>query len=793
MVFQLIQLNYLDRSKLLDTALCVKVPITDMNLEQAPNLASLKQPSIHSLTQIQPHGVLLVLQEPNLTILQASRNVSTAFEMSVEDVLGKTLDDILDPFQVDRFRTGLTYDNLDLINPTKVWVRRKGDDYLVFDAVFHRSADGFLVLELEPALTHENIPFLSFYHLAKASINQLESTSNLQDFCQIIVREVRKVTGFDRVMLYKFDQDGHGEVVAEEKLDEMEAYLRLHYPESDIPQPARKMFLSNWIRVIPDANMQPVELYPSHNPITNQATDLTLSILRSPYSCHLDYLHNMGVGASLTISLIKDQTLWGLIACHHRTPKQIPYELRKACEFLGRVIFAEISTREETADHNYRIKLSHVQTSLVEWMSQEDNFIDGLTQHEPNLLELANASGAAICFGGRWTTIGRTPPEDELNYLAQWLAKTVEGEIFYTDSLPLIYSDAERFKDVASGLLAIPISKRSFVLWFRPEVIQTVNWGGDPNNAYELQQAGNDLKLCPRKSFELWKETVRLKSLPWKPVEIKATLELRKAIVNIVLRQAEELTLLAQDLERSNAELKKFAYVASHDLQEPLNQVANYVQLLEMRYDEALDQDAKEFIGFAVEGVGLMQTLIDDVLAYSKVDLKGIEWELTEVETALNQGLNNLRGRIAETGAIVTSDPMPTIVADGTQLMQLFQNLIGNAIKFRKQNEPPRIHIGVQRQEDAWLFSVQDNGIGIDPQFANRIFVIFQRLHTRDEYPGSGMGLAICKKIVECHRGRIWVESQLGQGATFCFTIPVGGRDRNASGRKKQNYLSSGR
>jgi chemotaxis family two-component system sensor kinase Cph1 len=764
-----------------------------MNLEQTPNLTSLKQPSIHSLTQIQPHGVLLVLQEPDLTILQASRNVSTAFEMSVEDVLGKTLDDILDPFQVDRFRTGLTYDNLDLINPTKVWVRRKGDDYLVFDAVFHRSADGFLVLELEPALTHENIPFLSFYHLAKASINQLESTSNLQDFCQIIVREVRKVTGFDRVMLYKFDQDGHGEVVAEEKLDDMEAYLGLHYPESDIPQPARKMFLSNWIRVIPDANIQPVELYPSHNPITNQATDLTLSILRSPYSCHLDYLHNMGVGASLTISLIKDQTLWGLIACHHRTPKQIPYELRKACEFLGRVIFAEISTREETADHNYRMKLSQVQTALVEWMSQEDNFIDGLTQHEPNLLELANASGAAICFGGRWTTIGRTPPEDELNYLAQWLAKTVEGEIFYTDSLPLIYSDAERFKDVASGLLAIPISKRSFVLWFRPEVIQTVNWGGDPNNAYELQQAGNDLKLCPRKSFELWKETVRLKSLPWKPVEIKATLELRKAIVNIVLRQAEELTLLAQDLERSNAELKKFAYVASHDLQEPLNQVANYVQLLEMRYDEALDQDAKEFIGFAVEGVGLMQTLIDDVLAYSKVDLKGIEWELTEVETALNQGLNNLRGRIAETGVIVTSDPMPTIVADGTQLMQLFQNLIGNAIKFRKQEEPPRIHIGVQRQEDAWLFSVQDNGIGIDPQFANRIFVIFQRLHTRDEYPGSGMGLAICKKIVECHRGRIWVESQLGQGATFYFTIPVGGRDRNASGRKKQNYLSGGR
>lgn len=770
-----------------------------MNLEtQDVNLTRLKQPPIHVLTQIQPHGVLLVLQEPELTVLQASRNTSTAFGIAPETILGKSLDDILDPVQVDRFRAGLSSENLDFINPTKVWVRRKGDDYLVFDAVFHRSADGFLVLELEPALTQENIPFLSFYHLARASINQLEGTSNLRDFCQIIVREVRNVTGFDRVMLYKFDDDGHGEVIAEEKLDEMVPYLGLHYPESDIPKPARKMFLSNWIRVIPNAHAEPVELYPANNPIANQPTDLTLSILRSPYSCHLEYLHNMGVGASLTISLMKDQKLWGLIACHHRTPKYVPYELRKACEFLGRVIFAEISTREEVADHNYRMKLANVQSALIESMSQEDNFIDGLFQHEPNLLDLADATGAAVCFGGQWTTIGRTPPEEELDYLVQWLAKTVEDEVFYTDSLPLIYSDAERFKDVASGLLAIPISKRSYVLWFRPEVIQTVNWGGDPNNAYELKQSESDLRLCPRKSFELWKETVRLKSLPWKPVEVKATLELRKAIVNIVLRQAEELALLAQDLERSNAELKKFAYVASHDLQEPLNQVANYVQLLEMRYNEELDQDAKDFIDFAVEGVSLMQTLIDDVLAYSKVDLKGIEWELTEVETALNQALGNLRGRIAETGAAITFDSLPTIVADPTQLMQLFQNLIGNAIKFKKKDEAPRIHVGVQRQEEAWLFSVQDNGIGFDQQFADRIFVIFQRLHTRDEYPGSGMGLAICKKIVECHRGRIWVESTLGQGATFHFTIPVGGRDlrfaaarryrNHASGRKKQNY-----
>lgn len=676
-----------------------------------------------------------------------------------------------------------------MINPTKIWARVKGDEYIVFDGIFHRNADGLLILELELAFSQENIPFLSFYHLARASINKLEETGNLHDFCQILVQEVRKVTGFDRVMLYKFDDDGHGSVIAEEKLETMESYLGLHYPESDIPRPARKLFASNWIRIIPDTHADPVEIFPAINPLSQRRPDLTNSILRSPYSCHIEYLHNMGVGASLTISLIKEGKLWGLIACHHQTPKYVSYEMRKACEFLGRVIFSELADREETEDYDYRMRLTYIQSALVEYMSQEENFIDGLVKHQPNLLDLTNAQGAAICFGGNYTLIGETPKEEDLNFLVQWLKNNVEEEVFYTDSLPRLYPDAQNFKNVASGLLAIPISKQNYVLWFRPEVIQTVNWGGDPNRAFEVNTSDGNTRLCPRKSFELWKETVRLTSLRWQAVEVKAALELRKAIVNIVLRQADELAQLAHDLELSNAELKKFAYVASHDLQEPLNQVANYVQLLEMRYEQLLDEDAKEFISFAVEGVSLMQTLIDDVLAYSKVDMQAIEFELTNVETALERALTNLRKRISETGAVITHDQLPTVMADGTQLMQLFQNLIGNAIKFRS-DQAPEIHIGASRLEDEWLFSVRDNGIGIDPQFRDRIFVIFQRLHTRDEYPGTGMGLAICKKIIECHRGRIWVESKLGEGATFYFTIPVGGRDRERrNGRKAQNHI----
>ncbi len=763
----------------------------DLRLQDI-HLKTLDMKPIHISGQIQPHGIIFVLEEPNLKILQVSNNASSIFGISPEKIVQKNLDELLDPFQVDHLRVGILFnENLDLINPAKVWSRTKGEKYVVFDSIFHRNSAGFLILELEPAISQENIPFLAFYHLARASITQLEKTANLRDFCQTIVTEVRKVSGFDRVMLYKFHEDGHGSVMAEDKLESLEPYLGLHYPESDIPKPARKLFCSNWIRLIPNTHADPVQLFPTNNPNSEHPLDLTNSILRSASPCHLEYLHNMGVGASLTISLMKEDKLWGLIACHHQSPKYVSYELRKACEFLGRMIFSEISAKEETEDFDRRIQLTSIHSALIERMSQEENLVDGLVKNQANLLELLDAQGAAVCFGNSCQLIGETPKEEEVNLLLQWLQKNFEGEVFYTDSLSEIYPNAEIFKHVTSGLLAIPIAKKNFVLWFRSEVIQTVNWGGDPNHAFTVSQTESGVHLSPRKSFEVWKETVRLKSLPWKQVEIQAALELRKAIINIVLSQAEELAQLAHDLERSNAELKKFAYVASHDLQEPLNQVSNYVQLLQMRYLEQLDEDAVEFINFAVEGVTLMQTLIDDVLTYSQVDMLGNEFELIDVEKAFNQALNNLERRILECEAVITHEALPNVIASSTQLMQLFQNLLGNAIKFRSGRRPC-IHVGVSWLEDAWLFSVQDNGIGIEEQFSDRIFVIFQRLHTRDEYPGTGIGLTICKKIVECHRGRIWVESGLGRGATFYFTIPVGGRDHERrNSRKAQNNLFS--
>ena len=248
---------------------------------------------------------------------------------------------------------------------------------------------------------------------------------------------------------------------------------------------------------------------------------------------------------------------------------------------------------------------------------------------------------------------------------------------------------------------------------------------------------------------------------------------LYKVLLLQQIRQSnQDLQQRAAEMVEANIQLEQFAYIASHDLQEPLRMVASYLGLLEKRYQDSLDADAREFIGYAIDGAQRMKQMIDDLLAYSRVATSGQPFEVTDCEQLLAQALSNLKIAIKEADALITHDPLPSLMADGTQLVSVFQNLIGNALKFRADRQP-QIHISAEQRAGEWVFSVRDNGIGIEPEYAERIFVIFSRLHTQAEYPGTGIGLVICRKVLERHGGRIWIESQLGEGATFFFTIPA--------------------
>lgn len=248
--------------------------------------------------------------------------------------------------------------------------------------------------------------------------------------------------------------------------------------------------------------------------------------------------------------------------------------------------------------------------------------------------------------------------------------------------------------------------------------------------------------------------------------------ELNESLEQKVRERTAEAEERSKDLDRSNSELRQFAYVVSHDLQEPLRMVKSFLQMLQDRYGQKLDAQADEFIGYAVDGASRMHRLIIDLLEYSRVGTTEKAFEKADLSAALKDALSNLKLAVEENGAVVTSDPLPTLWADPVQMALLFQNLVGNALKFKREL-PPRIHVSAARRGKEWVLGVRDNGLGIEKNYFERIFVIFQRLHSRSEYPGTGIGLAVCKKIVERHGGTIWVESEPGKGSTFYFTVPV--------------------
>ena len=753
---------------------------------QTITLTNCDREPIHIPGLVQPYGFLLCLDEKTRLVVQASENVEAHVGISADELLHKGLDRLLGPDRLAEVQAlwptlGTTPQ---LLGARLDYV--KGQPF--FKLILHRY-DGLLWVEFEPVAETEvsalDLPSLNF------TLAQMLEARTVQEFSQRAVEHVREITGFARVGMYRFAPDESGEMLAEAKRADLAPLLGLHYPASDIPQQARAMYLKNWLRFIPDVDYQPAPLVPVRNPATGRPPDMTHAVLRSVSPIHIQYMKNMGVAATMTISIIQDGRLWGMIMCHHDSPRLVSYELRELCLFIAKTFSALLPTKLQLEQSAYLLHVQQAQAQLFEQMGSQSNFLAGLYEQPTTLLDVFDCGGAAIFFEGELITLGQTPPEPQLRELQEWLRAHVRQDVFNTDSLARHYPAGRALRATASGVLAIALAQEpgDYIVWLRPEVLQNVAWAGKHEKVQKMEDG--QLFLSPRQSFESWSQEVENTATPWLPLEVEAARairlhisDIRVKILNELQARAASLSRLNTELARSNDELDSFAYIASHDLKEPLRGIHNYSVFLLEDYAELLDEEGVSKLQTLVRLSQRMESLIDSLLQLSRIGRLDLELQPTDMNQLVAEVIELLQPRLDQTRTTVqVRGPLPTVPADPTRLREVLNNLLSNALKY--SNKPERLVVigeaepgkagvrGAAHAENYHVFYVQDNGIGIDPRHHDTIFRIFRRLHAQDKYGGgTGAGLAIAKKMIEKHGGELWVESALGEGATFYFSIP---------------------
>ena len=740
---------------------------------------------------VQAHGALLVLRLADLRIVQASENAGAVLGHAAELLADQPVSVVIGSEGQRRLRSLLDQEATDCNSVYLLTMPDHSANSSVETAldVSVHTIDGVAVLEFEAtAQTIEPKP--DYYSLVKSTLAKLQSSSSLQQFCDVVVNDIRMLTGLDRVMVYKFHDDGHGEVVAESRRPDIASWLGLHYPAEDIPKPARAIFTKTWLRPVSDVGGPLAELVPLANPDTGKALNMTYCGLRGVSIMYTEYLRNMGVKAALTMAIRRNDQLWGLIACHHYNgPQHIPHHIRAACEFLAQVVSLQQQATEEKEHLAYRLKIEGVHQVLLAAASR-DGGLAGFINGTPSLLNGIDAGGAALYYLDRWWCIGNTPTDDELAGLGEWLSATMlpacPRPLYATDRLAQAYLPAAGFAGVGSGLLAVPVSAsgHDLMLWFRPETIQTVKWGGNPHDKPTVPGV-NGLRLSPRRSFELFTESVRQQSLPWRSVEIDAATGLRFLVAEQIAEQAGRRTVLHADLARSNEDLDAFVYVASHDLKEPLRGIHRYAHQLLDNF-ASVDDESRRKLDALVRLTVRMDGLLDSMLHFSRVGGTDLVLEEVNLNDILAEALDFLGSRTIDNKAALTVPRLlPTVQCDRIKCRQILVNLLSNSLKYTDVTDQ-RIEVGYiapgeaharpccpQQMQDQMIYYVADNGIGIHAKHYKHIFKLFKRLHGHDNYGGgSGAGLTIVRKLVEQHGGQVWVDSLAGQGSTFYFTLP---------------------
>ncbi len=749
--------------------------IKDIVNRDIVNLSNCEQEPIHIPGSIQPHGFLLGLKEHSFIIDFCSANCADYIGYKYSELLASSFATAFGDEALEQLKDYIAEERM--LSSVLLRLNLNGNFFL---CTVHKR-DSVYILEAEPV--RDDLPeATAVYDQTAQFLTYMHDTHTLRELCGLVAKGTREITGYDRVMIYRFDKDYNGEVFAESVREDLEPFLGLHYPHTDIPPQARELYMRNLLRIITDINYMPVPVY-TVDDNDSKNLDLSLSILRSTSPMHVQYLHNMGVGATLTVSLIYKKKLWGLIACHHYSPKNISPQIRLAAQLQGHFITSQIDVRQASEEYE---ESRRVTLSLEKMNSYSLGSTAALQDiaDTPEILKLCNAAGVSILFNDKVYKSGFTPEDDEIKQLSNWLAEYSNHSSFHTDKLLDFLPDMRGLCEKTSGIIyhSLDMDTDNCIIWYRPETITEVNWAGDPAKSIIKDAKG----LSPRNSFSLWKEIVSCMSKPWLQPETDTAAAYANSLqrhINLLIISLEEekYRKLSELLRQTNSELENINWISTHDLQEPLRKI----QLISSRIlskEEEMSPVVQDSLQRMNASAQRMQTLLVDILKYTKLKHTNDSFEMVDLNMLCNEVVADMTENVREHSAEIIIEALPSVEGIPFLLRQLFSNLIANSIKYASSERKPFVKITADHELRTYntddkiryhVVYVADNGIGFDQQYAESIFNIFTKLHASSEYKGSGVGLALCRKIMQNHNGYITASGASDGGAVMSLYFPV--------------------
>ena len=718
--------------------------------------------SVWEPASVQPHGFVVCLDDRG-RIVQASENVAELARRPLDSVLGAPLDTLTGADAARRVADAIdTRDSEGAPLYVGTLPDPRGAAHAPLAIAVHRRF-GVQIVEFEPSQQCADV-FCAIHALVSGFIAELHEAGTTDALAALAVRELRRLTGFGRVLLIRFDGADDAHVIAEDKPDGDATYLDRHFPVSAIPKRAREQFRLSRIRVVADTRCSAANMVPTSNPATGAPADLSFATLRGVSAAHRQWLERMGARASLSMPIVVRGKLWGSLACQDERPRVPPIDVRIACETIGQVLSLRLEASEERAQARCRLEARRALARLIATVAEHDQFVDGLLAAPQALLDIASACGAAIVFDGRIEHIGVTPDRPELLSLADWLGAG-RSDVFATECLaddcPVLRPDPRW-----AGMMAVSISKlfRHYVMWFRPGRVRTIRRTDGSRDVGHGMPHDHAHDALP--------DAVATRARPGGPAEMEVAGDFRAAMLGVVLKRAEETAQLATDLGRANKELEAFSYSVSHDLRAPLRHIVGYGELLAQCEAQQLSERGLRFLENIIDSARFAGTLVDDLLTLSQMGRAALRPAPVAMhalfDAAVREQIEDAPGRDIDwrVGAL------PEVIGDAVFLQLAVRNLVANAVKYTRTREHAVIEIGARTAADEHVFFVRDNGVGFDMKYAGKLFGVFQRLHRAEDFEGTGIGLANVRRVIERHDGRTWAEGAPERGATFFFTLP---------------------